>query len=413
MRTLARPIFAIMIALAVFVGGLSLSPAPLGTSWVSVAEAQAEKKKRRSLFSILFGRKDVRKKKVRKRTIKRSTRRKKTVRKKVRKKAAAAAAVEAVEKREDAQTVLVVGDFFADGLASGLQIGFAESKNIRVIEKANGLSGFVRTDVVNWPERLPELVEEIKPDHIVVQLGSNDRQLIREGGKKLKTGSPEWKKAYEQRVKSLGKVLQDTGLPFTWVGLPPVRFNTMNVDYLVFNEFYRAAASEAGGTFIDVWDGFADANGAYVRSGPDINGQIVLLRNKDGISLTKAGKRRLSFFIEALLSRALSGESGPIAGAAASVASEIPAGEAYNPVATGRTVVFSLADPNVDGSSELVGAAATEPVFVKQVGPQLPPVAIRRVSQNAAANRATDYTWPPVAQELTQPAADAEKPRLQ
>ena len=40
---------------------------------------------------------------------------------------------------------------------------------------------------------------------------------------------------------------------------------------------------------MDIWDGFVDENGAYVSTGPDINGQPARLRAGDGINLTKAG----------------------------------------------------------------------------------------------------------------------------
>ena len=54
----------------------------------------------------------------------------------------------------------------------------------------------------------------------------------------------------------------------------------------------------AGGTFVDVWDGFVDEAGKFVITGSDVNGQQVRLRGSDGINLTKAGKRKLAFYAE-------------------------------------------------------------------------------------------------------------------
>ena len=36
------------------------------------------------------------------------------------------------------------------------------------INKASGLSGMVRDDVVNWPEALGQMIEEIKPAAVVM-----------------------------------------------------------------------------------------------------------------------------------------------------------------------------------------------------------------------------------------------------
>ena len=70
----------------------------------------------------------------------------------------------------------------------------------------------------------------------------------------------------------------------------------MNSDMLAFNDIYRRVGGERGGEFVDVWDGFVDENGAFVSTGPDINGQPVRLRSNDGINFTKAGKRKLAFY---------------------------------------------------------------------------------------------------------------------
>ncbi|TIM80838.1 MAG: DUF459 domain-containing protein, partial [Mesorhizobium sp.] len=60
----------------------------------------------------------------------------------------------------------------------------------------------------------------------------------------------------------------------------------------------RSTAESHGGEFVDIWDGFVDEEGAFVTSGPDINGQPVRLRTDDGIRVSKAGKRKLAFYAE-------------------------------------------------------------------------------------------------------------------
>ena len=67
----------------------------------------------------------------------------------------------------------------------------------------------------------------------------------------------------------------------------------MTDDMLAFNDVYHAAAQDTGGEFVDIWEGFVDENGAFVSTGPDVNGQPVRLRTDDGINMTIGGKRKL------------------------------------------------------------------------------------------------------------------------
>ncbi|MEL6782879.1 MAG: SGNH family hydrolase [Pseudomonadota bacterium] len=420
-----RRLFAVCLALVFFLTG---TPAPrdtvVATLLPGVETANAQKERRRSLLGILFGRKKVKKKAVKTRqraTKRRTTRRKRTVKRKTRtrraatrrtarskaKKAAPAAA--AVAKADDAKKVLVIGDFYAGGLADALQEAYAALPDIKVLDHANGLSGFVRQDVVNWPEKLKELVAAEKPDHIVAMLGSNDRQLLREGGKKLKKRTPEWDTAYKARVQELGEVLKASRIKYTWMGLPPVRFKNMSRDFLVFNSIYAEAAKSPNGRFVDVWDGFADADGNYSRSGPDVNGQIVLLRPKDGINLTKAGKRRLAFYIQNDLQKQLTDSTSLInPNFVFDFTDNVPRQATYDPAKTGTTVVIRLNDPKVDGAETLAGekietGKGTADAFRV-------PVSVRPSRPIRKEGRVDDFSWPPQPGSTgTQPAQTASR----
>ncbi|MFD0915361.1 DUF459 domain-containing protein [Pseudahrensia aquimaris] len=421
MTQLARPVSKLVMTFALAIVFLIVELPLVGQSggpFVGISEAQAQqtKKKRRSLFKILFGKRKVRKKQVKKRTKaapsrkraatkqkKRKTKRavaKKRTKTRTRKVRAAssaravAAAPAVVQKLEDAKKILVIGDFYANGLADGLQVGLADDAGLVVIEKASGNSGLVRTDIVEWPTKIAELNVEFSPDYIVLMVGSNDRQLMRDGGKNLKKRTPEWDAAYQKRVQAVGEALKQTGKPFTWLGLPPVRFNSMNTDFLVFNEWYRNAATSARGRFVDIWDGFSDANGAYTRSGPDINGQIVLLRPKDGINLTKAGKRRLAFYVEGAIRRDI-GSTLPTSAlddfsGVAALSNRAPE---YDPAKTGKTQVISLDDPANDGVGELAGAELDRSSSLATDG------AVQLTVDAASSppvGRVDAFQWPPV-----------------
>ncbi len=417
-----RPIklfLAIVLALALVV---DFVPVPGNFGLLALSEAAAQEKKRRSLFSVLFGsrsvkRKTVRRKLKRKKVRRRVKARRKTTRKKpvkrvvvrrkaitkkvnraaVRRKAvtpAAVAPVEVIEKLENAKRVLVIGDFIGGGLADGLDTALENNAAVEVVDKTKASSGLVRTDIVNWPQKLPELIAEVKPSYIVNLVGTNDRQVLGENGKRLKKRTPDWDAAYQGRIKNLATSLQQTGLPFVWIGVPPVRFKSMNNDFLVFNEWYRQAATSAGGKFVDVWDGFADAEGNYTRSGPDINGQIVLLRRKDGINLTPAGRRRLAFYVEGEVSKLLSGSlqfatRDDLSG----VSIVVPEEDRYDPAKTGKTVVIRLNDPASDGADKLAGEVVD---LSQQLGVSAAvPISVSARPRDGNSQRADNFSWPP------------------
>lgn len=201
-------------------------------------------------------------------------------------------------KNADARKVLVVGDFIASGLAWGLDQAFADEPRIAIIDRSDGPSGFVRDDYSDWAAKVPEVLTAETPDMIVVDLGANDRQSIKTKDGRLPMRSDLWQAAYQQRVERFLVALQSYGKPVYWVGAPPLRSSDASADMIFLNALYKTKADAVGASFIDIWDGFADEEGKFISRGPDIDGQARTLRASDGINFTKAGRRKLAFYVE-------------------------------------------------------------------------------------------------------------------
>lgn len=257
-----------------------------------------------------------------------------------------------VEKSQTARVVLVVGDFMGSGLAEGLEVVFAQNPEIKVVDRTKGSSGFAREDFFDWPNEIKGMIEAEKPAAIVVMLGSNDRQQMRVGDVREQPLTEAWTKEYEARSTAFAAAMQTSKIPFVWVGQPPFKSKKMLSDMLAFNDIYRKAAESVGGTFVDIWEGFVDENGAFVTNGPDINGQPVRLRSNDGINLSKAGKRKMAFYAEKPLYKILgiAPSGAPIPGVAA-----LPQAGPQSHVPVDRTLPISLNDPELDGGAELLG----------------------------------------------------------
>lgn len=264
-----------------------------------------------------------------------------------------------VEKSATAKKVLVVGDFVAGSLADGLDSAFETTPGIVVESRASGSSGLVREDYFNWQKTLPTYIEELKPDLIIISLGANDRQQMAIGTAKEKFKTEVWLNEYTRRAATLASVVRGNGTPLLWVGMPAFQSTAMTADMVTFNTLFRTETEKVGGTFVDVWDGFVDEGGKFIITGSDINGQQVRLRGSDGINLTKAGKRKLAFYVEKDIRQIL--------GDAASANSDIPSGDdlkdlIVNAPAANEDIIqtqpISLSDPDLDGGNALMDAAA-------------------------------------------------------
>jgi len=326
--------------------------------------------------------------------------------------------VTVVTKRPDARTVLVIGDFLASGLAEGLTTAFVQNPNVKIVDRTSGSSGFVREDFHNWAKKADELITAERPAAVIVMIGTNDRQQMLVDGVRETIRSEAWNKEYAARAGELASTVAARKVPLLWVGMPPFKSSKMMLDVLAFNDIYRVAASSAGGEFIDIWDGFVDENGAYVPSGPDINGQPARLRANDGINLARPGKRKVAFYAEKPLYKAL-GEDP-----AASVATAMPSGPRsayrlfgpFGPAEQQETANLDIAvDPNevglvdparpvalrtpaLDGGETLLGAIAAPRLEASTPAEKL---SIEGIAPAPLAGRADQFSGPLLASAAT------------
>ncbi|MBD8556263.1 DUF459 domain-containing protein [Rhizobium sp. CFBP 8762] len=268
----------------------------------------------------------------------------------------------AVEKAPDAKTVLVIGDFVASALGDGLQQAFETSPGVVIQTRANGSSGLVREDYFNWQTTLPSYLSETKPSVVVISLGANDRQQMTLASGKEKFRTPVWTEAYTSRIAALADTAKQAGIPLLWVGMPPFQSPSITTDMVTLNGLFKTEAEKANGQFIDIWDGFVDESGKFVLTGSDINGQQVRLRGQDGIIFTKAGKRKLAFYVEKDIRRLLGGAtisataggSGTAPGSAGLTDLLVTAPIRHEDIK--ETQPIGITDPALDGGTELLGA---------------------------------------------------------
>ncbi len=151
-------------------------------------------------------------------------------------------------------------------------------------------SGLTRPDYLDWPQRLARLLNEDRPEVLVIMFGGNDYQDVYYNGQLLTRPSQAWLDFYRIRVAAAMDLLNQPNLEVIWVGVPIMRDDFFATGMAHLNEIYRSeAASRSSIWYFDTWDLFADSNGNYTDI---IDGQT--MREVDGVHLTTAGGVRLA-----------------------------------------------------------------------------------------------------------------------
>ncbi|MCC6947842.1 MAG: DUF459 domain-containing protein [Bradyrhizobiaceae bacterium] len=314
--------------------------------------------------------------------------------------------------------VLVFGDSLADQLAQGLADAFFEEQpEIAIVKKTRGSSGLVRADFYDWPAQVPSLLENEKVNAIIVMLGTNDRQTLRDEAGQHEFRSDRWRELYAQRVDAMINAVKARGVPIILVGQPSMMNPRLHADLPYVNEILRERAQALGVWYVDVWDGFVNESDAFVTMGPALDGQIRRLRMADGVHFTRVGARKLAHYVERDLIKLFEARgSQPV----------IPL-DAPEPAPTGRPVagpVLPLTQP-AGPVGQLAGGEAKPGAN----DPTARRVLVEGAPAEPVAGRADDFRWPreqvkiapyepPAGQKLAQPAepamqqpaASAEKP---
>jgi hypothetical protein len=377
------------------------------------------------------------------------------------------------KKPEATTSIVVVGDANADWLAYGLEDAFSESPEIAIVRKHRSDSGLIRyggRGDSEWPQVAREIIAAEKPKFVVIMIGNNDRQQIREkippasakpgavkgndqqqpaGAAPVRRPPPvdaeqqpvehsqaveqpdhmtpervrqanygpwefhteKWELAYIKRVDAMITALKSAHVPVLWVGLPSQRGTKASADSSYLNEIYRSGAEKAGIVYVDIWDGFVDEAGQFSPQGPDYEGQIRRLRTTDGVYFTKFGARKLADYVKREIDRSLANRSAPVA---LPVQGPQPAPNAKQGGQAGGGSQRPVAGPVVPLTA--TGVSAEELLGGSQArsGPATDGMATRVLTKgelvSAPSGRADDFSWPRSGADSAAPAAAESTP---
>jgi hypothetical protein len=139
------------------------------------------------------------------------------------------------------------------------------------------------------------MLVDFKPDAAVILFGANDGQNVMYHGRVLKVGTKAWQEVYRKRVAAAMKILTSAGRRVYWVGNPIMRDPGYRARISMMDHIYAGeAAKHPGVTYVSTWEALVDEKGSYAEYLRDANGDLVLVRDADGIHLTRAGGDRMA-----------------------------------------------------------------------------------------------------------------------
>lgn len=185
--------------------------------------------------------------------------------------------------------ILTIGDAIGGGLGAGLARVTEPSGDYDVSIRLNEESGLARPEVYDWAATVPKILDGNDFDVIVVMLGSNDRQMIRDGNMRYEFGTPEWTTTYAMQVNLLLDRLAASKARVIWVAPPPMRDPEYDAAMQTIATLQKDLVEKRGMTFVDLRPQFTNPDGTYTDSTTDGAANIIKLRGRDGISFFKTG----------------------------------------------------------------------------------------------------------------------------
>ncbi|MEZ5453207.1 MAG: DUF459 domain-containing protein [Thiothrix sp.] len=198
--------------------------------------------------------------------------------------------------------VLIVGDSMVlEGFGIALQRRLTRFEGLSVTREGKYSTGLTRPDYFDWPSHLTALLDEHRPDLLIVNMGANDPQDIVEQGKRYHVGDQGWNAIYSERVNHFLSIAAERGVTTFWVGLPIMGQSKYSGKIETINQLVAdTCAQQPMARYFDTWSVLATDDGEYASFLKNAQGQKIRVRAKDEIHLTEAGGEIMtSYFLTA------------------------------------------------------------------------------------------------------------------
>ena len=190
-------------------------------------------------------------------------------------------------------TVWLAGDSMIGELADAFIGDVTGNPAVRAFEDMQIGTGLARPDVYDWPAAVANAMQRLQPQVVVLTFGANDDQDMMAGNQYLVRATPAWQAEYARRVALIMDEVTAGGRMLVWIEVPPVaRPRLQQTDQIIDGILRRQTASHPGVVLVNPGPVVAPG-GAFVEYLPVPGGQLVQVRDSDGVHLTPAGAARV------------------------------------------------------------------------------------------------------------------------
>jgi hypothetical protein len=198
------------------------------------------------------------------------------------------------------RTVALTGDsMMAVGLSSTILREAPQYKDLAIVKTFKSGTGLARPEVFNWQDEYPAmlhtaLVNNTRPDVVVVAIGANDGQGFVENGVTYVFGTSAWQGMYQRRVQNFLALLERDGATVVWMGLPPMKNGVYDSHIALVNRIDYAVVSASPQAIWFSTAGLIGDDAGRFRDFGQVRGNTTRLRQQDGIHLSDDGATLLS-----------------------------------------------------------------------------------------------------------------------
>ncbi|MFL5933233.1 MAG: hypothetical protein ACJ755_05165 [Gaiellaceae bacterium] len=188
--------------------------------------------------------------------------------------------------------VLVTGDSMVQPL-DDLMVRPVERRGGHVITDPQPASGLTRPFVLDWPTHARRQVRAHRPHATVMFIGAGDTEpLTGRSGQRVLCCQRDWIDAYAERVERMMRTyMRHKRRDVYWLTLPLPRQKDRRPQFLAINYAIEQAARKAGGHahVVDTVPVLSPDDEFHRRL--RYRGRSVVVRDRDGVHLTRAGSR--------------------------------------------------------------------------------------------------------------------------
>jgi len=188
---------------------------------------------------------------------------------------------------EDPLRLWVGGDSLAGALGPALGELGSGSGVVRTWYDSHTSSGLVDKTIVDWETEATDQMVEVNPEAVAFIMGTNDFNFVTDDGS--------WRTEYAQETGRMMDILSGDGeRPVYWIGAPILGDQDNSERVAEVNEvFVEEAERRPDVAYIDAFELFS-LDGSYSSQLTNQDGEVVTMRDGDGVHFTAEGAQYLA-----------------------------------------------------------------------------------------------------------------------